>query len=576
MPWRARTDVGFSFVALVLVAAVVVSCVTVTTSAGVPGTAAPPPAHETSVPDAKPAPRSLGERRTVSGTDPSERDPTAPPEPEPRERSTSVPRHDATREPVNAAFEPHASMPARELAGAAPAPGSGPATEPSPTAVPPSSTLTQTAPAEAPPPDTTPTQTVPAEAPLPDTTPTQEPSAARTESPSPLPPGSAAPGAALPSTAPEALLPASSAPPHGSRADAVLDRRTVRRIERVLARTTGKKRVAGLQVAVRLADGRTWLGAAGSSEFAPPRPVEDDTVFAIASVTKTFIAALILQLAEQDKLDLDAPYGRYVNDGPRRKHATIRQLLSHTSGIYNYFENPRYLRISTAWLRTRPQAGLLAREHEWTYDEIMDLVKPISYCKPGACYHYSNTNFVLLGRVAEAVGGAPLDRLLRRRFFRPLGLEDTYFQPADVPPADAAHGSWDHGTGHSDHTRDDRQRPFMAAVSVADAAGAIASTARDLSVWADALYGGKVLSRASVAQLTAFQPDGSYGLGTDYAVFAGHPAYGHRGGLRGFESSMWYFPEQSVTIVLLSNQGNWLTDVPMNAIVAAVLGTRGR
>jgi D-alanyl-D-alanine carboxypeptidase len=211
----------------------------------------------------------------------------------------------------------------------------------------------------------------------------------------------------------------------------------------------------------------------------------------------------------------------------------------------------------------------------------MDLVKPGPYCKPGRCYRYSNTNYILLGRVAEAVGGAPLDRLLRRRFFRPLGLDDTYYQPAQQPPVSAAHGHWHNGSGYTDHTREDPLRPFTAAVTAAGAAGAVASTARDLSVWADALYGGRVLSAASRAALTDIQPEGTYGLGTDYAVFAGHRAYGHRGGLRGFEASMWYFPDVGVSIALLSNEGNWFLsparsiDIPMQGIVTAVLGKRG-
>jgi D-alanyl-D-alanine carboxypeptidase len=355
---------------------------------------------------------------------------------------------------------------------------------------------------------------------------------------------------------------------------------TQRRLQAILDRTISKGRVAGVQVAVRLPGGQTWLGHAGQAEFEPiRRPIEDDTVFAIASVSKTFIAALILQLAEEGKLELDVPFGRYFRDAPRKDSATIRQLLSHTSGIYDYFANPRYLfRYSRAWLRTAPQPGLLAREHAWTYDEIMGLVKN-AYCRPGTCYHYSNTNYIILGRIAEAVGGAPLDRQLRQRFFRPLGLDDTYYQPADVPPADAAHGHWPAGNGYVDHTRDDPLRPFTAAVTAAGAAGAIASTARDLSVWADALYGGKVLSSHSLAEMTRILAPGDYGLGTDVAAFDGRRAYGHRGGLRGFESSMWYFPDAGVSIALLSNQGNWFnttragsTDVPTLKLVKAVLG----
>ena len=391
------------------------------------------------------------------------------------------------------------------------------------------------------------------------------------------PPASAASPGAIPVDQPAATPGASASPPPaatpvaGQQRGARLGRATLRKLEAILRTTTGRKRVAGLQVAVRLPDGEIWRGSAGQAEFAPDRPIEDDTVFSIASVTKTFIAALILRLAEEGKLDLDEQFGRYWRDAPRKDRATIRQLLSHRSGIYNYFENPRYLAISGAWLRTSPAPGLLSREHRWTYDEIMDLVKT-GYCRAGACYHYSNTNYVILGRVAEVVGGAPLHEQLRARFFEPLGLEDTVYQPAETPPLDAAHGHWDYGSGYSDHTRDAQVVPFMAAVSVADAAGAIASTARDLSVWAAALYGGQILSAASLEQMTRFLEPGLYGLGTDVAVFAGHRGYGHRGGLRGFEASMWYFPDEGVSVVLLSNQGNWLTDVPMEKLVRAVLG----
>ena len=389
-----------------------------------------------------------------------------------------------------------------------------------------------------------------------------------TATPSPSPSPTTAPTAAA-----VALIEATPAPSPALLEEpaSALDGATQRKLQNILGTATGKKRVAGLQVAVRLADGETWLGSAGKAEFEPERAIEDDTVFAIASITKTFIAALILRLAEEGKLDLDEPFGRYFRDAPRKDSTTIRQLLSHTSGIYDYFGNPRYLRTSRAWLRPVSAPGLLSREHRWTYEEIMDLVKA-GYCKPGECYRYANTNYVILGRVAETVGGAPLHEQLRDRFFEPLGLKDTVYQPAEQPPADAAHGHWDYGTGYSDHTRDARVVPFMAAVSVADAAGAIASTARDLSVWADALYGGKLLSDASLAQMTTILPEGTYGLGTDVAVFAGHRGYGHRGGLRGFESSMWYFPDDGVSVVLLSNQGNWLTDGPMEKLVRAVLG----
>jgi D-alanyl-D-alanine carboxypeptidase len=342
------------------------------------------------------------------------------------------------------------------------------------------------------------------------------------------------------------------------------------RLDTILANHARNKGFVGLQAAVRLPSGETWVGTAGSAEFGPARAVAKDTQFAVASVTKTFIAALILQLADEGKLELDVPYGRYFDGPVRPKTVTIRQLLSHTSGIYDYFSHPRYQNAAAAWLRSAP-TGMNSREHRWTYEEIMGLVKS-GYCKPGQCYRYSNTNYVLLGRIAEAVGGAPVAEQLRQRFFKPLGLGDTVFQPAQRPRTDAAHGHWGPPGAQADHTRGARVLPFMAAVSVADAAGAIASTSSDLATWAQALYGGELLSDESLRQMTTILREGTYGLGTDVALFAGHRAYGHRGGLRGFESSMWYFPETGVSVALLSNRGNFGTDPLLQKLVRTAIG----
>jgi len=353
----------------------------------------------------------------------------------------------------------------------------------------------------------------------------------------------------------------------------VLDEKTTAKLQKIIDNQVANKRVAGLQVAVRLADGETWLGTAGNAEFSPARALDAEDQLAIASVTKTFIAALILQLADEGKVDLDATFGTYFRDAPRKDSVTLRQLLSHTSGIYNFWANPRYGEITKAWWENPGAGGLKARAHEWTYEEMMKLVKSGGF-KPGEDYQYSNTNYLILGKVAEAVEGKPLHKQLSQRFFKPLGLDDTIYQPAQKPRSDAAHGHWDWGGGYTDHTKDSAYVPFMAAASIADAAGAMASTARDLSTWAAALYGGEVLSPEMTREMTTFLQPGWYGLGADVAVFAGNRAHGHRGGIRGYESSMWHFPDEGVSIVLLSNQGNWLTDVPMARLVRAVLGTR--
>ncbi len=436
--------------------------------------------------------------------------------------------------------------------------------------------------------------TVETSAPPPSVLPTPSPAVSASPGPSPLarllsdatPPSTVEPSVpgstpgvaaqALPSLAAQAPSPGAvaSSPPVGQAAagtDVRLDAATTKKLRRILRNTVAKQGVAGLQAAVMLPSGETWLGSAGKAEMEPARPIAKDTQFAIASVTKTFIAALILQLAEEGKVDLDAPFGTYFEDAPRSKNVTLRQLLSHTSGIYNFWEHPRYGVVTDAWYQEPAAEGIRARDHEWTYEEMMGLVKS-GYFKPGKDYHYSNTNYLILRQVAEAVEGAPIHQQLRQRFFEPLGMEHTVYQPAETPAADAAHGHWNTGSGYMDHTRDSTLVPFMAAVTVADAAGAMASTAQDLATWADALYGGTLLSPESLAEMTTMLQPGLYGLGTDVAVFWGHRAYGHRGGIRGYESSMWHFPQSGVSIVLLSNQGNWYTDEPMGKMVKAVLG----
>ncbi len=350
-----------------------------------------------------------------------------------------------------------------------------------------------------------------------------------------------------------------------------LDERTTAKLQRILDNQVANKDVAGLQAAVRLPSGKTWLGSAGNAEFSPDRALDDDDQMAIASVTKTFMAALILQLAEEGKIDLDATFGTYFRDAPRKDTVTVRQLLSHTSGIYNYWSNPRYGEITKAWWQNPAAGGDKARSKRWTYEEMMELVRSGEF-KPGKDYGYSNTNYLILRMVAEAVEGKPIHRQLKERFFEPLGLDDTIYQPAQKPRADAAHGHWEWSGNHNDHTKASRYIPFMAAASIADGAGAMASTARDLSAWASALYGGEVLSDGSLAEMTTFLAPGYYGLGAYPKVYAGNRGVGHRGGIRGYESTMFHFPESGVTIVLLSNQGNWGVDAPMEKLVKAVLG----
>lgn len=353
-----------------------------------------------------------------------------------------------------------------------------------------------------------------------------------------------------PSSVPPTQLPVPTTidPPLGAALQAIVDEA----VERIPT--------PGISVAIRLPSGELWTGVAGQASITPARPITTETVFGIASITKTFVTALIMQLAEEGALTLDDRLALYLPDFPRAARVSLRHLLSHTSGIYDYFTNPRY--VNEVYADT---------SRAWTFDEILDFVGA-PYCDPGSCYHYSNTNFVLLGRVAEIAGGKPLHTLIRKRLLDPLGLTDTVFQPYEQTPLDHAHGHLISGTGYVDHTGMSRIVPHRSAVTVAWAAGAMASNPSDLARWADALYGGEVVSADALAQMIDFQPPDGYGLGTRSTVFSGRLAAGHLGGIRGFESAMWHFMAEDVTIVVCTNRGRYSTGRTVRMLTRTLMG----
>lgn len=335
------------------------------------------------------------------------------------------------------------------------------------------------------------------------------------------------------------------------------DAETVAALQRTMDRIRTVVPVPGIQVSVRSTDGRAWSGASGLAVIEPPRLVSPRTGFAIASITKTFVAALILQLVDAGRLSLDDTLDRFLPDFRRANRITIRMLLNHTSGIDNYFENPKYNR-----------QVFRDTSRRWTFDEILGFVRG-GYFPPGEDFHYSNTNFVILGRIAEEVTRAPLHEELRRRFFDPLGLRDTYFQPEERSP-ETAHAHLAYSGGYYDHTRGSRVVPHMSAATVAWAAGAIASTASDIGRWAEALYGGSILSPASTAEMMAYDPRTEYGLGMRMRLFEGRRGFGHTGGIRGFTSAMWHFPREGWTITVVMNRGLIGADRPIRMLIGTL------
>lgn len=324
---------------------------------------------------------------------------------------------------------------------------------------------------------------------------------------------------------------------------------TAAALQDVLVQARARLNLAGLSAAIVMPDGSRWEGVLGDAKVDPdPRLVSPSTPFDIGSITKTFVAALVLRLAERGVLSLDDHLSRWMPHWPRAAHITIRQLLQHRAGQMDYFNSPSFIPLVFGDL-----------QHHWTVPEILDLVGPPLY-RPGTGYLYSNTDFILLGTVIKRATGKELSRLIRSEFLDPLQLHDTYFQGEEPLPPDAAYGylRYDHRwIGQSDGSR---YRPNCSVATVAWAAGGMMSTANDLATWAHALYGGHVLQPNSLASMLTFVSHDAtrnidYGLGAERRYQDGRLEWGHGGSLRGFEAGMWYLPARDASVAILSNRG---------------------
>ena len=306
--------------------------------------------------------------------------------------------------------------------------------------------------------------------------------------------------------------------------------------------------------------GTTTLGAT-----IPPRA---DTHFRIASNTKTMTAAVIVQLAQEGRLDLDDPVSKYVSGVPDGDQITIADLLKMRSGLYNYTDAPE---ISASLDRDPTKV--------WTPDEVLTIAfKQPPYFPPGTAFHYDNTNYALLGLIAEErEHGKPLARILQDRLFGPLGMNDTALpaSTSNTLPDPYSHG---YMYGSSSFALVDQDYPpdIQAAAragtlkpnddtsqnpSYASAAGGVISTANDLVTWMQALVGGKVFNADYQHRwLDSLQPEDpskphgqQYGYGISQLRFGPNALYFHGGEAPGYNSFMGYDPANRVTLVVWTN-----------------------
>ncbi|NMH97657.1 serine hydrolase domain-containing protein [Pseudonocardia acidicola] len=323
--------------------------------------------------------------------------------------------------------------------------------------------------------------------------------------------------------------------------------------------TMRELRVPGAIVYVDYPGLGTWLTALGTGDLGTRAPMQVGDHMRIGSVTKTFTATVVLQLVDEGRIGVDDPVARYVAGVPNGDTITVRQLLDHRSGLYNYTDDLAF----NAALDANPG-------RVWTDAEVL----AIAYAHPpvfppGTAFQYSNTNYVLLGQIVEKVGGAPLAQLMRQRIFAPLGMADTTLPaPADSSiPAPHQRGylygnNVEGAQAYAAAQAGNRAAAQVAAApaaqptdatdwnpSYSSAAGAAISTVHDLEIWAQALAVGVLLAPQTQARRLDFG-DTEYGYGVDRSFGL---LIGHNGAIPGFQTYMGYQPDRHVTIIVLTN-----------------------
>jgi D-alanyl-D-alanine carboxypeptidase len=318
----------------------------------------------------------------------------------------------------------------------------------------------------------------------------------------------------------------------------VLDPALKDRVDRIAAQVLEQTGVPSGSVAVVQHGKLVYTHAYGKARLDPPADATPEMRYSIGSISKQFTAAAILMLQEEGKLSLDDAVGKYIPGLTEDDRVTIRQILSHTSGYQDYWPEDY---VMTPMLK--PEGA----------QQILDIwaKKPLDF-EPGTKWQYSNTNFVIAGRIVETVTRAPLMDLLVSRIFRPLGMKSVWnSDEAKLTSVDAT-AYFRHALGPL-RVAPKEGRGWMFA------AGELAMTAHDLALWDESLIAQTVLKPGSYKQMFTEVKlrDGKgthYGLGVEVMDRGGHRSIEHSGEVSGFVSDNEVLIDDGIAVAVLTNQ----------------------
>ncbi|MEM7555092.1 MAG: serine hydrolase [Cyanobacteria bacterium P01_A01_bin.84] len=339
--------------------------------------------------------------------------------------------------------------------------------------------------------------------------------------------------------------------------------------------------IPGATVAVITSEG-TWYGASGVADLQTEKPLNPDDLFKIGSVSKTFTAATILRLVEEEKLSLQDTLNKWlpnsiISNIPHAKDITIEQLLNHTSGIFNY-TNLKFYADEIAYSN--------GTDIDWSREAIINnyVAGENPSFAPGESFEYSNTNYLLLGMLVEAATGNSYQDEVSRLILEPLKLNNTSFFGDETLGERLVSGYGDRigadGNFGSDGVIEETKDAFASlAVTLSD--GGMISNAKDVSRFSDALLSGELLQPESLNTMLSWsnidqrevEVGDQYGLGIYEEQTPWGEIWGHDGGTFGYISRMRYFPESDTTVVVLTNQADNSLLSPIDSIFSSINNT---
>ena len=304
--------------------------------------------------------------------------------------------------------------------------------------------------------------------------------------------------------------------------------------------------IKGASVAIYSPGQGLWTGVSGNSSLGVP--ITADMSFGIASNTKLFIATVILKLQEQNVLSLNDHLYQWLPSFPNiDSTATIRQLLSHQTGFFDYLNDNCCLWTDSIWADS---------SRFWTSQELLAIIGAPHFA-PGMGCQYSNTNYLLAAMIIESATGNTWVQNLHTFIFDPLNMDSTFVGTFEAPNGTVAH-MWDATWGEISNS------PMTSLFTTGTAAGGILSTSSEMVQWYSALFSGQIIADSSLKEILNFQPiqcgyvGFNYGLGLMESYYSDPTidyAYYHSGSMLGYQSIMWYDVRTKSTFCFLTNGG---------------------